>query len=254
VKNGVLMRSEESRIGGYTSVNDAFPGGILADEILTPGDRQVRALFVTGGNPLVTMANAGPHAGGVREARAAGHARYLPQRDRLPRALHLPCTTPLERPDLPFIFPLMLGLQSRPYLQATEPVVRAAGEQRDEASIYVDLARASGVNLFGSRVAQKAMEVAMRLYSTAHPASRPPFRNDCCSRSSCAPRATAASSDSSRIRTACRGRRTRPTTSSANASSPRTVRSTSHRRRCWRRPRSSTPTSPTSRRRAARSS
>lgn len=173
VKNGLLMRDEQSRIGGYASVNDAFPGGILADEILTPGDRQVRALFVTGGNPLVTMANAGR----LREAfeklellvtldifrnETGSLAHYI-----------LPCTTPLERPDLPFIFPLMLGLQSRPYLQATEPVVRAAGEQRDEASIYVDLARASGVNLFGSRIAQKMMEVAMRLYSTAHPGDPP---------------------------------------------------------------------------------
>lgn len=173
VKNGLLMRTEQSRIGGFTSVNDAFPGGVLADEILTPGERQVRALFVTGGNPLVTMANSGR----LREAferlellvtldifrnETGSLAHYI-----------LPCTTPFERPDLPFIFPLMLGLQSRPYLQATEPVVRPEGEQRDEASIYVDLARACGVNLFGSRIAQKSMEVAMRLYSAGHPGEQP---------------------------------------------------------------------------------
>src|SRR5512137_608897 len=58
-KTGTLLRNDRSRIGDFLSVNDAFPGGILADEILTPGDRQVRALFVTGGNPLITMANAG---------------------------------------------------------------------------------------------------------------------------------------------------------------------------------------------------
>jgi anaerobic selenocysteine-containing dehydrogenase len=81
----------------------------------------------------------------------------------------LPCTTPLERPDLPFIFPLMLGLQSRPYLQATERIVAADGEQRDEASIYVDLARACGVGLFGSRAAQRAFELAMWMHSRTHP-------------------------------------------------------------------------------------
>ena len=48
----------------------------------------------------------------------------------------LPCTSPLQRPDLPFIFPLMLGLQRRPYLQATRAVVPPQGEQRDEATIY----------------------------------------------------------------------------------------------------------------------
>jgi formate dehydrogenase len=51
VKNGLLVRDDASRIGGFASVNDAFPGGVLADEILTPGPQQVRALFVTGGNP-----------------------------------------------------------------------------------------------------------------------------------------------------------------------------------------------------------
>ena len=58
-KTGVLLRNDRSRVGDFPSVNDAFPGGVLADEILTPGDRQVRALFVTGGNPLITMPNSG---------------------------------------------------------------------------------------------------------------------------------------------------------------------------------------------------
>ncbi|MCB0642871.1 MAG: molybdopterin-dependent oxidoreductase, partial [Phaeodactylibacter sp.] len=38
-KNGLLMRKDRSRVGNLHSVNDAYPGGILADEILTPGDR-----------------------------------------------------------------------------------------------------------------------------------------------------------------------------------------------------------------------
>jgi len=46
----------------------------------------------------------------------------------------------------------MLGLQTRPYLQATERVVKADGEQRDEATIYLDLARASGVSLFNFKL------------------------------------------------------------------------------------------------------
>src|SRR6185369_11126203 len=33
---GVLLRNDRSRIGDFASVNDAFPGGVLADEILTP--------------------------------------------------------------------------------------------------------------------------------------------------------------------------------------------------------------------------
>jgi anaerobic selenocysteine-containing dehydrogenase len=157
-KNGLLVRRDRSRVAGFPSVNDAFPGGLLADEITTPGRGQVRALFVTGGNPLVTMANSGR----LREAfskldllvtldifknETGSLAHYV-----------LPCTSPLERPDLPFIFPLMLGLQSKPYLQATRAVLRPFEQARDEATIYLDLARASGVSLWGSRVAQRSLE------------------------------------------------------------------------------------------------
>ena len=173
VKNGVLMRDDRSRVGGFSSVNDAFPGGILADEILTPGPRQVRALFVTGGNPLLTMANAG------RLARAFESLELLVVLDILPTETAslahyvLPCTAPIQRPDLPFIFPLMLGLQSKPYLQATRAIAPPDDEQRDEATIYLDLARAAGAPLFGSRVAQWALQAAKWLHSVRRRGRQP---------------------------------------------------------------------------------
>ena len=77
----------------------------------------------------------------------------------------LPCTTPLERPDLPFIFPLMLGLQAKPYVQATKKILETDAEQKDEATIYVELAKACGSNIFGSVLAQKFFELAKKLYS-----------------------------------------------------------------------------------------
>ena len=159
---GILMRSDTSRIGNFGAVNDAFAGGLLADEILTPGKGQIKALFVTGGNPLITMANA------ARLREAFGQLELLVCLDifqgETASLAHyvLPCTSPLQRPDLPFIFPLMLGLQSRPYLQATREVVPPQGEQRDEATIYLDLCRASGVNLFGSAIAQRTLGSSTR--------------------------------------------------------------------------------------------
>jgi formate dehydrogenase len=172
-RTGTLLRSDRSRVGGFMAVNDAFPGGILADEILTPGPGQVRGLFVTGGNPLLTMANAGRLRAAlgelellvcldVQQGETASLAHYV-----------LPCTSPLERPDLPFIFPLMLGLQRTPYLQATRAVLPPPGECRDEATIYTQLARASGAPLFGSRVVQTLLEAAMRLRGLRHPGAPP---------------------------------------------------------------------------------
>lgn len=168
-RTGALMREDRSRVGSLPSVNDAFAGGLLADEILQPGPGQVRALFVTGGNPLLTMPNA------RRLRRALSQLELLVTvdvfRNETGSLAHwiLPATSPLERADLPFVFPLMLGLQARPYLQATRRVVRATGQQRDEATIYLDLARACGASLFGSRVAQTALEAMTAAASRLHP-------------------------------------------------------------------------------------
>lgn len=158
-KHGLLVKDDRSRIGGFRKTNDAFPGGILADEILTPGAGQVRALIVTGGNPLLTMADS------ERLRQAFGELELLVTLDILPTetgmAAHymLPCTSPLERPDLPFVFPLVLGMQARPYLQATNPVVDAPGEVRDEATIYTELGTRAGAPLFGSRGFHRLMRL-----------------------------------------------------------------------------------------------
>ncbi len=161
-KNGLLVSEDRSRIGNFKKTNDAFPGGILADEILTPGKGQIRALFVTGGNPLITMADS------TRLREAFDDLELLVTLDILPTetatAGHymLPCTSPLERPDLPFIFPLMLGMQTRPYLQATKPVLPPTGQAKDETTIYTDLAAACGKPLFGSKLFQSLLRLSQR--------------------------------------------------------------------------------------------
>jgi formate dehydrogenase len=172
-RSGFGLSRERSRIGGFPAVNDAFPGAVLADEILTPGPGQVRALFCTGGNPILTMAN------GARLRQALSQLELLVVLDILPtETAHLahyvlPATSPFERPDLPFAFPLLMGMQSRPYLQATRPVVRPTGLQRDEASIYLELARACDAPLFGSRLAQRILEASRAVHSRRHPEAQP---------------------------------------------------------------------------------
>ncbi|MCB9626663.1 MAG: molybdopterin-dependent oxidoreductase [Sandaracinaceae bacterium] len=172
-RTGMLLSGHKGRIGGFEAVNDALPGGVLADEILTPGDRQVRALFVTGGNPLITMSNANRLRDAftklellvcldIQMSETAHLAHYV-----------LPCTSPLQRPDLPFVFPLLLGMQSRPYLQATRAVLPPEGEQRDEATIYTQLAQASGVSLFRGKPLQKLLEASIRYQQRKHPDTQP---------------------------------------------------------------------------------
>ncbi len=55
---------ETLRVRGLTNTAAGMPTAALADEILTPGDGQVKALFVVGGNPLTAF----PNRGKVRKA------------------------------------------------------------------------------------------------------------------------------------------------------------------------------------------
>ena len=159
-----LTKPHRSRVGGFPAVNDVFPGAILADEIREDGPDRLRGLFVTGGNPLLTM------AGGARLREALAELDLLVVTDiflnETASLAHyvLPATSPFERPDLPFVFPLMLGLQTRPYLQATAAVAEPAGDALDEATIYLELARASGVSLFGSRLVQQTLGALQRAF------------------------------------------------------------------------------------------
>jgi anaerobic selenocysteine-containing dehydrogenase len=48
---------ERLRVRGLTDTAAGLPTAALADEILTPGEGQVKALFVVGGNPLLSWPN-----------------------------------------------------------------------------------------------------------------------------------------------------------------------------------------------------
>ena len=162
-RKGLFARDVRSRVGDFRRLNGAMPGGILADEILTPGMEQLTTLFVTGGNPLMTMPNAQRLRDALTELKLLVVTDiYLNETASLADYV-LPATSPLERPDLPFVFPLFLGLQSIPYLAATEAVVEPPGATRDEATIYTQLASACGVGLFGSRLLQTPLAALIRL-------------------------------------------------------------------------------------------
>ncbi len=165
-RSGLGLRPDRSRVGSIDSVADTFPSGLLAREIETPGRGQVRALLCTGGNPLLSV----PDSDGLEQAlgkldllvtvdiflgETASKADYV-----------LPGVTALERPDIPYLLHSLAAMQLSPYLQYTDKVVEPLGEQRDEALVFVDLARAVGVNIFGSRMIQTAFDagrVAARL-------------------------------------------------------------------------------------------
>jgi anaerobic selenocysteine-containing dehydrogenase len=131
----------DGRFGRVRHVRGSLPGNLLADEILTPGAGQVRALFVIAGNPLLSMADE------ARLRRAFESLELLVcidlYRNVTGDLAHylLPATDQFEREDLTYAG---LGLQARPHVQYTPRVVEAADERREEWWILARLCRELG--------------------------------------------------------------------------------------------------------------
>ncbi|MGH2954198.1 MAG: molybdopterin-dependent oxidoreductase [Solirubrobacterales bacterium] len=139
---GVGYDNGRSRIGDFPEVIGALPASLMAKEITTPGKGQIRALFVSAGNPLLSVPNGDELERAMGEldlcvaidlyvSDTARHADFV-----------LPATTFLEREDFPLPF---LDLFTTPFIQATEAVVEPRGEARQEWEIIEDIAGRIGV-------------------------------------------------------------------------------------------------------------
>jgi anaerobic selenocysteine-containing dehydrogenase len=118
-----------NRLGGFPEVLGSEPASLMAKEIATPGPDQIKALFVSAGNPVLSVPNGDELEAAlpqldlcvsldlyVNETNA--HADYV-----------LPATTMYERADFPLPFQTYL---TTPFRQATEAVVPPAGQAREE--------------------------------------------------------------------------------------------------------------------------
>jgi anaerobic selenocysteine-containing dehydrogenase len=136
---GIGYDRRRSRLGGFPDVLGAEPASLMAKEIATPGPGQVRALFISAGNPVLSVPNGDELEAAlprldlcvsldlyVNETNA--HADYV-----------LPATTMYERADFPLPFQTYL---TTPFRQATAAVVVPAGEAREEWEVIDDLMRA----------------------------------------------------------------------------------------------------------------
>jgi anaerobic selenocysteine-containing dehydrogenase len=131
-------RRKRSRIGGIRNAIGSEPAALMAKDISTPGERQIRALFISAGNPVLSVPNGNEleaAIGGLELSVAldfyvtetAAHCDYI-----------LPVTTMYERDDFPYTFQ---AFQATPFRQATAAVVAPVGEARPEWDIIDDLTR-----------------------------------------------------------------------------------------------------------------
>jgi formate dehydrogenase len=134
--------THRSRIGDMPEVLGSLPATLMAKEMTTPGPGQMRALFVSSGNPVLSVPNGEEleqALGGLGLMVAidlyvndtARHADYV-----------LPATTFLEREDFPSAF---LTFHTTPFVQWTDAVVEPRGEARQEWEIIEQISRRIGV-------------------------------------------------------------------------------------------------------------
>lgn len=137
---GALLRYDyrhnRSRIGGFGNLVRTEPATMLAKEITTPGDRQIRALFVSAGNPVLSVPN-GAELGEAMPQLELSVALDFYLTETTARCDYvLPVTTMYERDDFPLLFQ---PFQVTPFRQSTEAVVPPRGQARTEWQIVDDL-------------------------------------------------------------------------------------------------------------------
>ena len=76
-----------SRIGGFPDVIGNLPAALLPREIETPGEGQIRALFVSAGNPVLSVPDGEALERALGELDLLRLARPLRERDQPPRRL-----------------------------------------------------------------------------------------------------------------------------------------------------------------------
>lgn len=134
--------TRRSRVSGAQQMFGEMPTGTLAEEILTPGEGQIRALLVIGGNPALSV----PQKEQIE--RALGSLDLLVCMDgRVTETAEyadffLPTTYGLEKTDMTIFNDRFWGF---PFHQVSRPLVAAPGDAQDEQRYVMALAQRLGV-------------------------------------------------------------------------------------------------------------
>ncbi|WP_082944439.1 molybdopterin-dependent oxidoreductase [Mycolicibacterium elephantis] len=141
VAMGAIMRRsyrrKRSRISGTPSAIGSEPAALMAKEITTPGDRKIRAMFVSAGNPVLSVPNGEELEAAFGELELSVALDFYVTETSAQCDYILPVTTMYERDDFPYTFQ---GFQATPFRQATEAVLAPVGEAREEWAVVADLA------------------------------------------------------------------------------------------------------------------
>ena len=158
-----------SRVGDLPEVLGSLPASVMAKEMTTPGKGQIRAMFFSAGNPVLSVPN-GPELEAAIEDTELSVAIDLYVTDTSRHCdFVLPATTMYEREDFPLPF---LALFSTPFVQMTDAVVEAA--RRGAPGVGGDRGRSRGGSASCRRASgRRGWWARLGVRLTPHAAGRP---------------------------------------------------------------------------------
>lgn len=145
----VGLKPQRSRIGDYVSGAGGLPCGILADEIMTEGEGQIRALIVIGGNPLTSVADEAKLRRAFEQLDLLVSVDIFENQTGQIADVILPGTSWLERFDIGAWDAMY---ETAPMLQTSARVRRPIGDTRTESRIVAELSITSGKPIFRTRL------------------------------------------------------------------------------------------------------
>lgn len=144
-----IYTDEVARVRNIRGINGLFahqemPTSTLTDEILKPGDGQIKALIVNGGNPALVFSDTNRTVEALKsldllvcldlfESATAKYADYI-----------MAVKHPFERSDIGH---LMDPFFPQPFMQYSDKIVEAAGDYTEEGEFFWETAKAMGIDL-----------------------------------------------------------------------------------------------------------
>jgi anaerobic selenocysteine-containing dehydrogenase len=149
-----------SRVRGLPELAGQLPGAVMAEEMETPGEGQIRGFVTIAGNPVLSVPN------GERLAAALSKLEFMvsvdPFINETTRHAHLilPGTHVLERGHYDLVFHT---LAVRNTAKWCEPIFTPAPDALDDYAILYELGMRLGGVRFGARAADLAAQAAWRV-------------------------------------------------------------------------------------------
>jgi len=149
-----------SRVRPYPEICGFMPVTVLQDEILTPGTGQIRAMIVSGCNPLRAYTNAAKMERAFRDLELlVSIDPFLTEVGRLAHFV-LPVCSFHEQENISFGFH---GMFAERFVQLTRRIREPLGQSRPEWMIYRDIGKRMGLKFMDAAPIHYAFEAAEKI-------------------------------------------------------------------------------------------